>query len=512
MKKIIALVLSVVMVVCVFASCGVPTGTTAGGTTAGGTTAGNTTAGNTTAGNNTTGTTAATTVPEPIVPKDESLLVWLDFALENLNEEGDVPYFMDMSGNGNHGYVGGYIDVTEGYDGASDAAGITEVGDYITIKHNDVFNFKAEDNYTIDFWFKADTSNIYSNHTWPCPFTKGSPNATSYFGSWISNSKGTDYLYFGTGTFDIETNTNVTGNKNAVAAKGIIDEKWHHFIAVQKDGRIYTYVDGVAGATETAKDVTNTWDIYLGGKVGEKDGADVIQQFFGAIDEFKIYNRAISTEEITGIYPVEKDESKLVVDLDFSKITEGVIADKSGKGNNAAITGDVTVVDGAVVFDAEGEYLTIKNSDDINFANTDNFIIEFKYRIDQAGGSWPCLMSKGDKGIGWYGVWLNGGIIWGGDTGNYNAYPSMATGEWHTVQVVRDASAQALYVFVDGSLTTQVKTALGFTSTLDLFIGGNTYAGKGDSTTTKVQQFFGAIGDFKVYDYGTDALTYSTGK
>ena len=418
-----------------------------------------------------------------------------------------------MSGNGNHGYVGGNIDVTDGINDG-EGAEINTVGDYLTIKHNDVFNFKAEDEYTIDLWIKVDKDNIYSNHTWPCLFTKGSPNATSYFGCWVSASKGTDYIYYGTGTYDIENNVNVTGNKNAAAFKGVLKSEWHHFIAVQKDGVIYTYIDGVAGATETAKDITNTWDLYIGGKVGvdAETGEDKLQQFFGAIDEFKIYNRALTAEEITGIYPVEKDESKLVVDLDFSAINEGVIADKSGKGNNATITGDVTVAEGAVVFDAEGEYLTIKNSDDINFAAEDSFIIEFKYRIDQAGGSWPCLFEKGDKNMGWYGVWMSNGLCWGGDTGNKWFTTSMATGEWHTVQVVRDGAAKALYVYFDGNLVTQITTGLVFQSELDLFIGGATYSGNGLGDTLKVQQFFGAIESFKVYDYGTDALTYKTGK
>jgi hypothetical protein len=512
MKKIIALVLSVVMVVLALASCGgnATTGTTAG-TKNTGTTAGTTTAAGTTGTNGTTGTTAGTTAPPVIVePKDESLLVWLDFAFDNLNEDGDVPYFEDMSGNGNHGYVGGYIDVTDGADGTDEAAEIKEIGDYLTIKHNDMFNFKAEDNYTVDLWFKIDRNKIYSNHTWPCLFTKGSPNATSYFGSWINaNSKtGKDSVYFGTGTFDIETNTNVTGNKNAAAYTGVLDEEWHHFIAIQKDGAIYTYIDGKAGATEVAKDITNNWDLYIGGKVGEKEGADLIQQFFGAIDELKIYNRALSIEEITGIYPVEKDESKLVVDLDFAEIKDGVIVDKTGRGNNASLTGDVTVVDGAVVFDTDGEYITIANSADINFASTDNFIIEFKYRIDNKGGSWPCVMSKGDKGIGWYGVWVNNGMIWGGDTGNYTVAP-LTIGEWHTMQVVRDAEKKEMYVFIDGNLSAQITTALGFESAFDLFIGAATYSGNGKGDTLKVQQFFGAIDDFKVYDYGTDALTYT---
>ena len=525
MKKIIALMLSVVMVVLALASCGATatTGTTAGtnpttGTTAGSTTvAGTNATAGTTAGttattgtDSTTSTTAGTTAPPVIVePVDEDLLVWIDFAFDNLDEDGDTPFFIDVSGNGNHAYVGGYIDVTDGAAGTDDSAEIKEVGDYLTIKHNDAFNFTAEDEYTIDLWFKVDKSNLYTNHTWPCLFTKGSPNATSYFGCWINTSKNVDYVYYGTGTFDIENNKNVTGNKNAAAMKGTLNEEWHHFIAVQKNGVIYTYIDGKAGATETAKDISNNWDLYIGGKVGvAEDGTDKIQQFFGAIDEFKIYKRALSFEEITGIYPVEKDESKLVVDLDFSAITDGVIVDKTGRGNNATVSGGVTIVDGAVVFSGGAEdYLTIANSADVNFANTDNFIIEFKYRVDAKGGSWPCILSKGDKNNGWYGIWINNGIIWGGDTGNYTVAP-LDIGTWHTIQIVRDSSKNAMYVFVDGSLSGQITTALGFESALDLFIGGKTYAGKGDAATTNVQPFFGAIDDFKIYDYGTDALTY----
>ena len=492
MKRIIALVLTLIMVVCMVAACG---GTGTGNTT------GNTKG--TTGSSNSTTQTSQTTTPIPEEPKDESLLVYLNFDFDNL-VEGDKPYFEDMSGNDNHAYIGGRMVVADGpTDDHGEAIELDTVGNYLTIKHNDMFNFKAEDEYTIDFWFQADTEKLYSQHTWPCPFTKGSPNSTSYFGCWINAGK----VYYGTGTYDIENKVNVTGNKNAVVASGL-DDNWHHFIAVQKDGKIYTYLDGKAGATEIAKDVSNTWDFYIGGKVGEKDGADVLQQFFGCVDEFKIYNRALSAEEITGIYPVEKDESKVVVNLDFAEIADGVIADKSGKGNNATVTGEAAIVDGAVVFDTDGEYLTIASADNLKFGENDNFIIEFKYRIDAAGGSWPCILSKGDKGNGWLGVWMNNGIVWGGDTGNYITTPDMTTGAWHTMQVVRDASAKAIYVFIDGNLTTQITTGLAYLSDLDIFIGGNTYAGKGDNTTTKVQQFFGAIDDFKIYNYGEEALTY----
>jgi hypothetical protein len=488
MKRALSLLIVLVMVMCMVAACG-------------GTNSGNTTGTKVTTTNS---TTASTTTQQITEPKDESLLVYLNFDFDNLIEEGGVSYFEDMTGNGNHAYVGGRMVVADGPDSDyGEAIELDTVGNFLTIKHNDMFNFKAEDEYTIDFWFQADTEKLYSQHTWPCPFTKGSPNNTSYFGCWINAGK----VYYGTGTYDIENKVNVTGNKNAVVATGL-DDNWHHFIAVQKDGKIYTYLDGKAGATELAKDVSNTWDFYLGGKVGEKDGADVLQQFFGCVDEFKIYNRALSTEEITGVYPVVKDESKLVLNLDFAEIANGVIADKSGKGNNATVTGEAAIVDGAVVFDADGEYLTIASADNLKFGENDSFILEFKYRIDAAGGSWPCILSKGDKNNGWLGVWMNNGIVWGGDTGNYITTPDMTTGTWHTIQVVKDASAKAIYIFIDGALTTQIFKNMVYLSDLDIFIGGNTYAGKGDNATTKVQQFFGAIDDFKIYNYGTEAIAY----
>ena len=184
MKRIIALVLTLIMVVCMVAACG---GTGTGNTT------GNTKG--TTGSSNSTTQTSQTTTPIPEEPKDESLLVYLNFDFDNL-VEGDKPYFEDMSGNDNHAYIGGRMVVADGpTDDHGEAIELDTVGNYLTIKHNDMFNFKAEDEYTIDFWFQADTEKLYSQHTWPCPFTKGSPNSTSYFGCWINAGK----VYYGTG-------------------------------------------------------------------------------------------------------------------------------------------------------------------------------------------------------------------------------------------------------------------------------------------------------------------------
>jgi hypothetical protein len=497
MKKIIALMLAMVMVVCVLASCNSNNATS--GTTAG------------TQGSGTQGTTAGTTEAPIVKPQDESLLVWLDFSFDNLDESGDVPFFTDMSGHGNHGYVGGIIDVTDGYDGEGEAATIKGEGDYLTIKHNDVFNFKAEDNYTIDLWFKADTSKIYSHHSWPCLFTKGSPNATSYFGCWFNNSKGKDSVYFGTGTYDIETGTNVTGNKNAAAMTGVLNEEWHHFVAVQKDGKIYTYVDGKAGATEVAKDITNTWDIYIGGKVGvDEAGADKLQQFFGDIDEFKIYNRALSYTEIAGIVVEKPEKEELVLDLDFANMADGKVNDLTGKGHEGTVTGNVTVKDGAAKFDNSAadsaSYITIKNSEALQFKRNQSFTVEITFKYDEVPGGWHCLMQAGLNGQGWYGVWHAGGtsIAWGGVGGNkYATKTAIEANKWHTMTIVQNAETGEVTTYFDG---VKGETLL----SQNYVFGGDIYLGAEVKTLTDgvptgfACLYNGYIKNLKVYNYALD--------
>lgn len=513
MKKIIALMLAVIMVVCALASCGgtSTTATTATTQAAGGT---NGTSGTTAGTQGTTQGTTATTEPIPSEPKDESLLVWLDFSFDNLLDSDDGSYFEDMSGHGNHGWVGGLIDVTDGPEDLGEAAEIKAHGDYLTVKHSDAFNFKAEDNYTIDLWFKLDTNKLFTENSWPCLFTKGSPNNTSYFGCWINGTK----VYHGTGTYDVENNVNVTGNQNVAATTGL-DDEWHHFVAVQKNGSIYTYVDGVAGGVATAKDISNTWDIYLGGKVGEKDGEDTIQQFFGAIDEFKIYNRALTYSEITGIEIEKPEKEELVLDLDFANMADGVVTDLTGKGHNGTVTGNVTVADGAAKFDNTDEntpsYITIKNAADVQFKKNQSFTVEITFKFaDATPTGWRCLFHAGLKGQGWYGFWYagNANLAWGGIGGNYyvtgtsKAAGAIVADTWHTITVVQDAEKGEIHTYFDGvegaGLSAQDYTFAG-----DLYLGVEVSKLTEGVPSAFSCLFSGSIKNLKIYNYAVDMTT-----
>jgi hypothetical protein len=69
--------------------------------------------------------------------------------------------------------------------------------------------------------------------------------------------------------------------------------------------------------------------------------------FYGEIDQVKIYNRALSDEEIKQCFlgNCPRDNS-LVLDLDFDDCTA---KDKSGKGNDGTIHGNVTCVDEGIL-------------------------------------------------------------------------------------------------------------------------------------------------------------------
>ena len=58
---------------------------------------------------------------------------------------------------------------------------------------------------------------------------------------------------------------------------------------------------------------------------------------------------------------------------------DGVIKDKTGRGNDATVTGDVSIADGAVVFDKDGEYLTPKKVFAVSIAPKLLFDLSFAY-------------------------------------------------------------------------------------------------------------------------------------
>ena len=220
-----------------------------------------------------------------------------------------------------------------------------------------------------------------------------------------------------------------------------------------------------------------------------------------------------TTEETTTETPVVPVEKGPILHLDFEAehIEGNVIKNVIGGGLDATITGTPEYVSGptggsAIHFGTKPvfDFLTIANDERLNFETSDEFTVDFWYKLDKKAMGWDNLFSKGTQKNGWYGVWLgtndntNQGVCWGGDTGNWRIGMLSSKETWHHITVV--SKNGLLFMFLDGVQvnSTAVKR---YVSNGNLYIGGRNST---SNDTDASAQFHGCIDDFKIYDYAID--------
>ncbi len=120
--------------------------------------------------------------------------------------------------------------------------------------------------------------------------------------------------------------------------------KWMHLSFVKQGDFMFIYVNGVEKATRTI--------LYHGGSsptpllIGvDRDG---INKLNGQLDEFKVWDKALTPVEITSIFAGNTASSgNVLLHLDFSEATGTVAYDKNNNGRSATFNGTgLTWVDG----------------------------------------------------------------------------------------------------------------------------------------------------------------------
>ncbi|MBQ8404619.1 MAG: hypothetical protein IJX55_09405 [Clostridia bacterium] len=271
-------------------------------------------------------------------------------------------------------------------------------------------------------------------------------------------------------------------------------------------------VSGVVATNTTSKDGIAMFNTFaMGADLSPSKAGDFLATDLVIVDA-KIYASALTADEAKSAYleavaafSSDAKEEKLVLDLDFSAVTDGKIADKSGNGNNATIKGNATVEGGKVVFAADGDGLTIADNDTLDFTAKDSFTIKITFQADATtlGKSWPCLISKGSGNNGWWGVWMNGGkqFVWGGDLKAPNTNTPFVAGDTaeHTVTVVQDGTAGTLKIYCDGTLAIEA-SAINYASDREINVGGGTYSG----SNLLNQQWYGSVSLLQIYNYAVE--------
>ena len=226
------------------------------------------------------------------------------------------------------------------YDAASDVTGLQFDGidDYILIEENVL---PDSGDYTISIWVKADSSNVGARTLISQSDTSGSP---FYFGS----NSGSDL------SGKIKMNQDW---KSLESSPFYLDNKWHLYTIVN-DGTIgdssiiidtsLFYVDGVEISTVMGEGKSYPTDErFFIGTMWDSSGAF----FSGAIDDISIWDRKLSSKEISSIYNSGigldptidsldyKGSENLIAFWPFSEGADSSVSDFSGNGYDGEIFG-----------------------------------------------------------------------------------------------------------------------------------------------------------------------------
>jgi len=193
---------------------------------------------------------------------------------------------MDWSGNGNDGTVTGAVLTTDRFGIANSAYYFDGIDDYILVNSN----IDANQDLTISYWIKTIDENVmpFSKYVITSPYTQG-------YRMWIQTGGVVEMLVGDSAGNKVEPITTTTVN----------DDQWHHIVGTwnntTKTAKIY--IDGALRASETNTligDPSNSEILTIGVRNTNLDF-----DYDGKIDEFKIFNRVLSADEVKALYDLE---------------------------------------------------------------------------------------------------------------------------------------------------------------------------------------------------------------
>jgi len=210
-----------------------------------------------------------------IAVTDPNLMGWWKF------DEGAGAMALDWSGHGNHAELMGSPEWAAGYDG--DALKLDGDDDYAVLPIGELISSMSSATFTT--W--VNFSNV--GGAWQRIFDFGSGTGTYIF---LCPRTGTG------GPLRLAITTGGGGGESLIDSPNTLPTGWHHVAAVVKSGNMQIYLDGAVTASGSTSlvpsDLGQTGSNWLGRSQYAADG-----YFNGSLDDFRIYDYALSTEEIS---------------------------------------------------------------------------------------------------------------------------------------------------------------------------------------------------------------------
>jgi hypothetical protein len=411
----------------------------------------------------------------------------------------------DSSGNNNHGTVNGASLTKDRFGNDNNAYSFDGTNDYIKTTFNLLEKNTAR---SVSVWFK--TSQLHTQVSYP-----GFPNDQMCLISYGSPQPG--------GMFDCSLNYNCEGVtldiNNGVFTRPAktTDNIWHNLIFVSSgpsNQSVDIYYDGLKLNSSNYCLGPGTQNINTGNTLPMTIGsyANETSRFFkGMLDDIRIYNRSLDSNEVVNLYNLEKPSltAGLVAYYPFN----GNANDSSGNGIHGTVNGATPTTDrfgksnSAYLF--KNNYILIPNNKKFE---TKNYSVSFWASTVSSVRMNPLVktiyqnanqeqfafaFNFNNEGVTFstkYGTECTPGIGWqnNGDVKKYN------DGIFH--QYTGTVDGNKIRFYVDGKL---IKTIIGPNDSSSACFGGDIQVGRNwqiDDT-----YFDGKIDDIRIYNRALDS-------
>jgi len=410
-------------------------------------------------------------------------------------DEGQGSIAYDSVG-GNDGWLvsspvwtGGIIDGALDFDGVDD---YVDVGDPI----DGSLDFGAADSFSISAWVKTTDENGQIVYKKRCTGVGG------YYKEGYRLRLSFGHPYFG-----IEDTSN-----NGISILGdtmVTDDQWHHVVTVRDTAtnKLYLYLDGSPDAIPVTDITIGTLATDRSLEIGRADAtvSPGLSYHAGKIDDVRIYNRALSPEEIQQLYlPGAGPVSHWKFDEG-----QGLIAyDSAGNNDGTIYRAEWTtgIIDGALDFDGVDDYVSVPDDSSLDFTSGQSFSVATWFRIEAGDASGqPILQKYSNSNRSGYALFGNSGsvsgriafVTWGTgeifvlDEGEYN------DGNWHYAVGVRNQYSGIIQLYINGvEVDTNNEPTRSLANSANLSIGTN-WTGNSD--------YHGKIDDVRIYNRALSA-------
>lgn len=353
--------------------------------------------------------------------------------------EGSGTAISDSSGNGRSGVMNG---ATWTAGNVGNALSFDGVNDYVNF--NDILD-AGSGNMTVMAWVKfekldANQKLLFKAHS------------LSPWLSWQLQLYGDQPQ--SSGVEPVFTVATTNGGYYSSGYSGVVSAgTWYHVAGVKNGNNLSFYMNGATA---------NTWTDTISGTVQNGDSAlslgsawDGTQEpFRGVLDDVRVYNRALTSQEINTIYMA--NAPGLVGHWKFDENSGSVASDATPYVNNATVSGTtwttIGAIDGALNFNNIGNYVFKSNPSSVLKPSGQVAVSAWvKATTTDADGS--DIVSMGDSYVlrmdknGNVRFFYHNGTTW---VGANSSGVNILNNQWHLV--IGQKTSSSVEIYVDGVL------------------------------------------------------------